>query len=152
MSRGTLRETVPAASLVAALGSALCVAQATVLVRRFPPVNPVAINAVGMTVGAAILLAGALVRGESFALPERAETWTAIAYLVVVGSGVVFVLYLFLIGRWGASRAAYTFVLIPVSTVALSAWLDAEPVGLPLVFGGVLVVAGVYLGALRPAG
>lgn len=151
MSRGPLRETVPAVSLVAALGSALCVAQATVLVRRFPPMHPVVINAVGMTVGAAILLAGALVAGESLALPERRETWTAIAYLVVVGSGVVFVLYLFLIGRWGASRAAYTFVLIPVSTVALSAWLDAEPVGLPLVFGGIVVVVGVYLGALRPA-
>ncbi len=151
MSRGPLRETVPAASLLAALGSALCVAQATVLVRRFPPLHPVVINAVGMTVGAAILIAGALTAGESLALPERGETWAAIAYLVVVGSGVVFVLFLFVIGRWGASRAAYTFVLIPVSTVALSAWLDAEPVGLQLVFGGILVVVGVYLGVLRPA-
>jgi len=149
MSRGPLREAVPALSLLAALGSALCVAQAAVLVRRFPPVHPVVMNAVGMTAGAALLLAGALVAGESFTVPERDATLAAIGYLVVVGSGVVFVLYLFVLGRWSASRAAYTFVVIPVVTVALSAWLDDEPVGLGLVFGGALVVAGVYVGALR---
>jgi drug/metabolite transporter (DMT)-like permease len=151
MSRGPLRDAVPAVSLLAALGSALCVAQAAVLVRRFPPVHPVVMNAVGMTAGAALLLAGALVAGESFEVPGRGATWLAIAYLVVVGSGVVFVLYLFVLGRWDASRAAYTFVVIPVVTVALSAWLDEEPVGLGLVFGGLLVLAGVYVGALRGA-
>jgi hypothetical protein len=35
--------------------------------------------------------------------------------------------------------------------VALSAWLDHEPVGARLAFGGLLVLAGVYIGALRPA-
>jgi drug/metabolite transporter (DMT)-like permease len=151
MSRGPLRDTVPALSLLAAVGSALCIAQAAVLVRRFPPVHPVVINGVGMTVGAVLLLAGALVADETFQAPDRAATWAAIAYLVVVGSGVVFVLYLFMLGRWSASRAAYTFVVIPIVTVTLSAWLDDEPVGLALVFGGVLVLAGVYLGALRAA-
>jgi drug/metabolite transporter (DMT)-like permease len=52
---------------------------------------------------------------------------------------------------WAASRAAYEFVLIPVVTVALSAWLDDEPVGMGLGFGGLLVLTGVYVGALRPA-
>ncbi len=151
MSRGPLREAVPVLSVLAAVGSALCVAQAAVLVRRLPPVHPVTMNAVGMSAGAILLLAGALVAGESFETPDRAATWAAIGYLVVVGSGVVFVLYLYVLGRWSASRAAYTFVLIPVVTVALSAWLDEEPVGLGLVFGGALVVAGVYLGALRGA-
>jgi drug/metabolite transporter (DMT)-like permease len=35
--------------------------------------------------------------------------------------------------------------------VLLSAWLDDEPIGLGLVLGGSLVLAGVYIGALRPA-
>ena len=51
---------------------------------------------------------------------------------------------------WAASRAAYAFVLIPFVTVLLSAWLDDEPLGAGLVLGGLLVVAGVYIGALRP--
>jgi drug/metabolite transporter (DMT)-like permease len=42
-------------------------------------------------------------------------------------------------------------VLIPLVTVALSAWIDDEPIDSRLVFGGPLVLAGVYLGALRPS-
>jgi len=38
----------------------------------------------------------------------------------------------------------------PVPLV-LSAWFDNEPVGLGLALGGLLVLAGVYVGALRAA-
>lgn len=150
LSRAPLRESVPLLSVLAAVGSALCFAQAAVLVRRFPPVHPVTMNAVGMAAGAALLLAGSALVGESPELPRDAETWTALGYLVVFGSVAVFGLYLFVLGRWAASRAAYVFVLIPFVTVALSAWLDDEPVGAGLVIGGLLVLAGVYIGALRP--
>lgn len=149
MSRAPLRESVPVLSLLALLASALCFAQAAVVVRRFPPVHPVVMNAVGMTFGAALLLAGSLLAGDPIELPRRDETWIALSYVVVVGSVGVFLLYLFVLGRWAASRAAYVFVLIPIFTVALSAWLDDEPIGSDLVFGGLLVLAGVYVGALR---
>jgi drug/metabolite transporter (DMT)-like permease len=62
----------------------------------------------------------------------------------------VFVLYLVALKYWEASRAAYAFVLIPFVTVLLSAWLLDEPVTAGLVAGGLLVLAGVYIGALRP--
>ena len=145
------RESVPLLSLLAALGAVFCFAQATVLVRHFPPVHSVTLNAIGMATGAAVLVALALVFGQSIVLPERAETWIALAYLVAIGSGVVFVLYVFVIRLWSASRAAYGFVLTPVVTVLLSAWLDDEPITAGLVFGGILVLAGVYVGALRSA-
>src|SRR5215210_5644882 len=151
MSRAPLRESLPLLSLLAALGSALCIAQATVLVRRFPPVHPVTMNAVAMTAGAAVLIAGSVLAGESLVVPQRAATWVALGYLVVVGSVVVFVLFLFVLGHWAASRTAYVYVLVPFVTVALSAWLDDEPVGAGLVLGGLLVLTGVYVGALRPA-
>jgi drug/metabolite transporter (DMT)-like permease len=151
MSRAPLRESVPLLSLLAALGGALCFAQAAVLVRRLPPISPVTMNAVGMTAGAALLLAGSMLAEESQTLPSSTETWAAVSYLVVVGSVAVFLLYLFILRQWAASRAAYVFVVIPFVTVLLSAWLDAEPVGWSLVFGGLLVLAGVYVGALRPA-
>jgi drug/metabolite transporter (DMT)-like permease len=133
------------------LGAVFCFAQATVLVRHFPPVHPVVQNAVGMAIGAAILLVLSLLARESIAVPERGATWLALAYMVVLGSGPVFVLYVVVVRLWSASRAAYTFVLIPIVTVLLSAWLDDEPIGLGLVLGGSLVLAGVYIGALRPA-
>jgi len=141
---------VPLGSLLAALASAVCIAQAAVLVRRFPAVHPVTMNAVGMATGAALLVAGSLLTGEPRPLPQRATTWAAVAYLVVVGSVVVFVLYLVVLRYWAASRAAYAFVLIPFVTVLLSAWLDNEPLGPGLLLGGLLVLAGVYVGALRP--
>jgi drug/metabolite transporter (DMT)-like permease len=141
---------VPPLSLLAAVGSALCFAEAAVLVRRFPRVHPVTMNAVGMTAGAALLVGGSLLAGEAIVLPGRAATWAAVGYLVVVGSVVVFVLYVVVLRYWTASRAAYVFVLIPLVTVALSVWLDDERLGAGLVLGGLLVLAGVYVGALRP--
>ena len=151
MSRAPLRESVPILSLIALLGAALCFGQAAVLVRRFPRVHPVTINAVGMSAGGALLVSGSLMAGEMITLPERTATWVALAYLIPVGSVLVFVLYLVVLRYWPASRAAYGFVLIPLVTVVLSAWLDEEPIGPGLLLGGLLVLAGVYVGALRPA-
>ena len=145
------RDSVPVLSVLALLAAVFCFAQATVLVRRFPPVHAVTLNAVGMAAGAVVLILVSLLAGESIVVPQQAETWLAIAYLVAVGSGVVFVLYVFVIRFWGASRAAYGFVIPPVVTVLLSAWLDDEPITAALVLGGVLVLAGVYVGALRTA-
>jgi drug/metabolite transporter (DMT)-like permease len=151
ISRSPLQEDVPVLSVLAVVGGAICFAQALVFVRRFPRVHPVSMNAVGMTAGAAVLLAASLVADEPIALPHRPETWAAMAYLVVVGSVVVFLLYLVVLRYWAASRASYGFVIIPFVTLLLSAWLDNEPVGVGLLLGGLLVLAGVYVGALRPA-
>lgn len=151
MSQAPLREAVSLLSLLALIGSAFCFAQAAVLVRHFPQVHAVTMNAVGMTTGAVLLVTGAVAIDEPIVLPERAATWSAVAYLVVVGSVAVFLLYLFVLGRWSASRTAYGFVLTPVITIVLSAWLDDEPLGMGLVLGGVLVLVGVYVGALRPS-
>jgi drug/metabolite transporter (DMT)-like permease len=143
---------VPVLPVLAVLAAAACFAQSTVLVHRAPPVHPVVLNAIGMPVGAAILLGLSLLLGERWTLPTAPSTWVALVYLVVVGSVVVFVLFAYVVRHWTASRAAYVFVLIPFVTVLLSARLDAEPVTVGLVTGGLLVLAGVYVGALRRAG
>jgi len=149
MSEAPLRDSLPVLSVFAALGSALCFAQAAVLVRRIPRVHPVTMNAVGMSAGTVALLAASVLAGETLALPDRTATWGAITYLVTFGSIAVFLLYLYVLRWWAASRAAYSFVLIPIPTVVLSAWLDGEPIGGGLVLGGALVLVGVYVGALR---
>lgn len=149
ISRDPLRESVPLLSVLAVLGSVLCFAQAAVLVRRFPPVHAVTMNAVGMTAAAAVLIGGSAIAGEPHVLPDRVATWVALGYVVTVGSVVVFLLYVFVLQHWTASRAAYVMVLIPFVTVVLSAWLDDEPVGAGLLLGGLLILTGVYVGALR---
>jgi drug/metabolite transporter (DMT)-like permease len=149
MSSGALEGPLPWLSVLAALASALCFAEAAVLVRWLPPVHAVTMNAVGMSAGALALVVAALVTGETLELPDGSETWSAVVYIVTFGSIGVFLLYLYVLQRWLASRAAYSFVLIPIVTVALSAWLDDEPVGPGLVLGGAVVLIGVYVGALR---
>jgi drug/metabolite transporter (DMT)-like permease len=144
---------VPMLSLLALLGAALCFGQAAIVVRRFPNVHPVTMNAVGMAAGAAVLMGAALVGGVSLRLPELPATWAALSYLVVIGSVVVFVLILVVLRYWTASRASYAFVISPPVTLMLGAWLLDEAVGWGLAFGGLLVLAGVYFGALRqPSG
>ena len=151
ISRAPLQNDVPLLSVLAVVGGAVCFAQALVLVRRFPRVHPVSMNAVGMTAAAAVLFAASLVADDPIVLPESRETWVAMGYLVVVGSVLVFLLYVLVLRHWAASRASYGFVIIPFVTFVLSAWLDDEQVGVGLVLGGALVLIGVYIGALRPA-
>jgi drug/metabolite transporter (DMT)-like permease len=142
-------EPVPLGPLLAGLGATVCMALATVLVRRSPRVDPIAMNAVGALTAAGLLLVASTLVGQMPVLPRRAETWLAVLYLAVVGSVAVFSLQLLVLKHWSASRANYVFVLIPLLTIALSAWLDDEPVGVGLLGGGTLVAAGVYLGVLR---
>ena len=149
MTSASLEESVPILSVLAGLGGAVCFAESAVLVRVLPPVHPVTMNAVGMSAGAGALLLGAALIGESFVLPDDASTWAALVYLVTLGSVGVFLLYVFVLGRWTASRVAYSFLLSPIASILLSAWLDDEPVGWGLVLGGLLVLGGVYIGALR---
>jgi drug/metabolite transporter (DMT)-like permease len=151
LSRARVGGAVPPLALLAAVGATVCFAQAAVVVRWFPKGHPVTTNAVGMATGAVLLLLGSLMAGDRWILPQRPATWVALGYVVAVGSVIVFVLYLVVLRYWSASRAAYTFVIIPFVTVALSAWLDQEPLGLGLLVGGPLILLGVYVGALRPA-
>ncbi|MGH8959240.1 MAG: DMT family transporter [Acidimicrobiia bacterium] len=147
ISRDLLQGSVPVLSLLAVLGSVLCFGQSLVLLRRLPPTNPLALNAVGMVVAAVVLVGASVVAGDPIALPQRGETWAALGFVAAVGSVVVFLLHVYVAQRWGASRTAYVMVLIPFVTVILASWLDDEPITPSLVIGGLLIVAGVYFGA-----
>lgn len=140
---------IPYLSLLAAFGSGVCFAQASITIKRFPETNPIVVNAVGMTVGALFLAILTLSTGSAIALPVRTDTWLAIAYMALIGSGVVFTMYVFLLERWDASRANFGFVIIPMVTVLVSAWLLDERLTAGLIVGGALVLLGVYFGALR---
>jgi drug/metabolite transporter (DMT)-like permease len=150
LAEAPLRADVPPLALLALVLSVICVAQAAVVVRHLPPIHPITMNAVGSAAAAAVLLPASFLVGESPGLPQNTTTWAAFGYLVVVGSVVMVILYLVVLARWEASRAAYVFVLSPFLTLVLSAWLDNEPIGPSLFLGGFLILVGVYVGALLP--
>ncbi|HEX2030014.1 MAG TPA: DMT family transporter, partial [Actinomycetota bacterium] len=121
------------------------------IAKWFPKAHPVTMNAVGMAFGSALLIALSLLRGERWIVPQGAATWAVQIYLITIGSVGLFVLYLFVLKRWTASRTAFAFVLFPVVAATLGAWLLADPLTLSLAIGAVVVLAGVYVGALHGA-
>jgi drug/metabolite transporter (DMT)-like permease len=140
---------VPLTSLIAILAASICAAEGAIVVKAFPPVHPATRNAIGMAVGAVMLLGLMPFFDESYSFPVAGSTWLAQAYLVFFGSVGVFGLYLFVLGRWTASAASYEFVLAPIVAVVLAAWLLDEQITQTFVVGAVLVLVGVYLGAIR---
>ena len=139
-------EGAPPWAMVAALGAAVCMSMATVVVKKFPRVHSVIENGLGMLIGGGFLLALSLLLDEPKVLPFAAATWLSLLYLCLGGSIVVFLLYLFVIRRMTASGAAYILLLAPLVAVPLGALLLDEPIHPIFIIGGLLVVAGVYMG------
>lgn len=142
---------IPAAYLLSVVGASICFCLGPVVVKRFGKAHPAATNGIGMLVGAAILFSISALAGETAGLPQDAATWTALLYLVLLGSVGLFALLLYALERWTASAVSYQLVISPVLAFALSAWLLDEPLTGGLLIGGLLVLAGVYLGALAPS-
>jgi drug/metabolite transporter (DMT)-like permease len=136
-------------SILALLAGAACAAEGTVILKLYVKGHPVAVNAVGLTTGAAFLLLVSLVAREGWRLPSDLTTWAAFAYLVLIGSVAVFYLYLLVLRRWTASATSYSFLLFPIATVFISALLLDEAVNLPFLIGGALVLYGVWIGAVK---
>jgi drug/metabolite transporter (DMT)-like permease len=141
---------IPPAYLVATVAAAVCFCLGPVVVKRFGRAHPAATNGVGMLVGAAILFPMSMLAGEPAGLPQDANTWLALVYLVLLGSVGLFALLLYSLERWTATAVSYQVVISPVLAFALSAWLLDEPLTSGLLVGGLLVLVGVYLGTLAP--
>jgi len=151
VSANQLSLDVPMVALALLLAAAACQAEAGIVVKRFPPGDPVAANCIGMLLAAGMLALIAIVTGEAFLVPTRLETWLAMAYLIGPGSIAVFVLVLYVLGRWTASATSYAFLLFPLVAIVLGAALLDEPVQPSFVAGGLIVLVGVYIGAVyRP--
>jgi drug/metabolite transporter (DMT)-like permease len=138
---------VPLFSLLLILLAAVTIAESGVIVKWIPQSDPFATNGVAMLVGAALLLILSLISGEALTLPVQAATWAAIGYLVVLGSVVMFALYVFALQRWTASAVSYVTLLMPIVTVTLAVILTGERITPPFVLGSAVILGGVYVGA-----
>jgi drug/metabolite transporter (DMT)-like permease len=147
---GTGSLSVP--GLLAMVAAGVCAAEAAVIAKRFPPVPPLVMNGLGMVIGAAVLLGLSFAWGEPRAVPTRTTTWLGLAYLVLIGSIATFITYLFVLRRWTASATSYEFVLGPIVAVVFAILFQGERITTGLVAGGLLVIAGVYVGALLHIG
>jgi drug/metabolite transporter (DMT)-like permease len=139
---------VPPLAVLSVGVAATSFAAGAIVAKRMPPADPFVQNAVGTAVGGVLLLAISALAGERWVVPASPGTWLAFVYLVVPGTVVIFLLFLFLTRKWSASAVSYQFILAPLVSVTLGAVLLEEPVGAGVIAGVGLVVAGVWIGAL----
>lgn len=137
--------------VLAIIAGAACLSEAGVIAKKFPRSHPIATNAIAMTIGAIILGTISLITNEPWVIPTQVDTWLAFGYLLIFVTFIVFLLYLYILGRWTASGTSYGFVIIPLITVVVAASLAGEQITLSFVAGAVLVIAGVLVGALLPS-
>jgi drug/metabolite transporter (DMT)-like permease len=140
----------PTDRLVAVFIAAACSSEVAVLAKKFPRTHIFASNAVGMTIGAAMLAVASLISGETWSLPVSTGVWLWFGYIVLLGTVLLFVLFLFVLSRWSASAVAYSTVLTPMVGIILAAIVAGESPSMGLVFGAPLVLAGVFVGTLLP--
>jgi drug/metabolite transporter (DMT)-like permease len=138
---------VPLGALVLAVGGMLCLSEAGVIAKATPRSDPFATNAVAMTIAGLIGIGASVALGEPTVIPARIETWLAIGYIVVLGSVALFGLYLFGLARWNASGMAYATLLLPFVSVTAATVLTGEVFTWAFAIGGLIMLAGVYVGA-----
>ncbi|MFY9614542.1 MAG: EamA family transporter [Candidatus Dormiibacterota bacterium] len=151
MTRAPSVAGVPLGSLLALFGLAVCISESGIIVKQFPRMHPVALNAVAMAIGTPPLLVLSLVTGEQWRVPTSLSTWLTLAYVVPVGSVLLFVLVVYVLNRWTATALSYATVLFPVVSFGLGALLASEALSPALAAGAAVTIIGVYLGALRRA-
>ena len=144
-----LSAAVPIGSMALMLVATVCIAESGVILKAVPRSDPFGTNGAAMLAGAVILVVVSVAGGERWALPAQDQTWLAMGYLVLLGSIVMFGLYLFSLKRWTASAMSYVTLLMPLVTVPVAAWLLAERVSPLFLIGGLVAVAGVYVGAFH---
>jgi drug/metabolite transporter (DMT)-like permease len=116
--------------------------------RRIREVKPQVAAALGVFFATLYSWPVALVT-DGLRVPASLDTVVSIVWLGLLGSFVAYLLYFFLIGRLGATRAATTGYLFPVVGVTLGVVGLGESVDWRLAAGLVMVLGGIVLANLR---
>jgi drug/metabolite transporter (DMT)-like permease len=102
----------------------------------------VTVNAYGMAYGAFGLAVIAAIRGTPVTFDPRWPYVLSLFYLALAGTSLAFGLYLALIKRIGASRAAYSSVLFPVVALIVSTLFEDYRWTLTAILGLAVLIAG----------
>ena len=98
-----------------------------------------------MGYGGVVMLAMAWALNGSLAFEMTAEYVLSLLYLGLIGSSLIFALYLGLIARIGAARGAYVTVLIPVVALTISSLFEGFQWNAGALAGVVLILVGNLL-------
>jgi len=99
--------------------------------------------------GALLLGLAALVQGDIDPAAWSWRVWSAMLFLAVFGTAIAYTWFTAAVHRIGAGHASIFINLVPVFAVLQAAVLLDERLGLAVLAGGGLVIAGVWLTTLR---
>jgi len=102
-------------------------------------------NAWGMTYGTVLMIVVALLTGKEFTFLVTVPYIGSLFYLALFGSVFAFGMYLTLIGKIGADRAAYTTLLFPIVALILSMVFEGYRGSAGALLGVGLILVGNYV-------
>jgi drug/metabolite transporter (DMT)-like permease len=135
---------------LALIGASISYAGAGVYARR--TVRDVApLTSAFLEVGFAfvVTLGLAAAFGSPWAREVTPEAILSVVWLGLVGSGLAFLAFFFLLGRWGATRTALVAYLMPVVGIVLGVMVLQEAFTLPMLAGTTLIIGGIALASSR---
>ncbi|WP_306603036.1 DMT family transporter [Azonexus sp.] len=99
--------------------------------------------------GAILLGLAALVQGHIDLSAWSWRVWSGMFFLAIFGTAIAYTWFTEAVHKLGAGHASVFINLVPVFAVLQAAVLLDERLGLPVLFGGLLVIAGVWLTTLQ---
>lgn len=128
------------------LGCVLCWAAYTFIGRgATKTLSPLAATLWASLLGALLLGITALLQGASELSAWSWRVWSSVVFLAIGGTALAFTWFADGVKQLGAARASIFVNLVPVFAVLQAAVLLNERLGLAVLAGGLLVIAGVWL-------
>lgn len=130
------------------LGCVLCWTAYTFIGRRATKtLSPLAATLWASLIGALLLGITALIQGGTDLAEWSPAVWASVVFLAIGGTALAFTWFADGVRRLGAARASAFVNLVPVFAVLQAAVLLDERLGLSVLAGGLLVIAGVWMTA-----
>lgn len=114
--------------------------------RVMQEISPLVATTYACLFGTAALLIAALGEGIMQTWTQVAPAaWLGVLYLGMLGTAAGFLWYYEGVKAIGSAQASIFINLVPMFAIAFATVFLGEPITLPLLVGGALVVTGVYL-------
>lgn len=108
-------------------------------------ISPLATTLHASLVGALLLGIAALLVGDIDITAWSLKVWASMLFLAIFGTAISYTWFSEAVRQMGAGHASVFINLVPVFAVLQAAVILDERLGLPVLFGGLLVIAGVWL-------
>jgi drug/metabolite transporter (DMT)-like permease len=130
---------------LACILAAGCYALSSVLISRLPPVDPVGLTAITLTIAGIVVFLAALIFAEPMTRPSIAAM-SALGLLALASTAGSNLLVISLIRQVGPNFLAISSFIAPLIAVATGALVLGETVALSDILGFLLILSGMALG------